>query len=346
MHSRVNRLDERSRKVKSGRAQPLQGEIPSVIQARKLTRRFRDVVGLEGLDLDVRRGEVFGLLGPNGAGKTTTLRLLTGIMRPTSGCVRVLGVDVVRDPERAKSQIGYVAQAVGLYGDLSVEEHLEFYAALYGRPDRQLLDQLVERYGFSSLRSRLARDLSGGYRTRLALLTALVHRPAVLFLDEPTSGVDPVTRKELWDLFYSLKGEGVTLLVSTHYMEEAERCDRLAFLVQGRLAALGTPVEVKCAVADRDVFEVRTSYQPEVAARLVGLPGFDTFNQFGSVLRVICRKGSVTTESLADWLAPLDATPPEVRVGEPTLEDAFVILTRRAETGAAVLGPARAEEQP
>lgn len=307
------------------------GDAIGVIRAEGLGRRFQDVVGVDGLDLEVRRGEVFGLLGPNGAGKTTTLRLLSGIMRPTSGRVQVLGVDVVHDPERAKSRIGYVTQAAGLYGDLTVDEHLQFYASLYGAADPPFIEGLLARYGFSGLRKRPARNLSGGYRTRLSLLTALVHRPEVLFLDEPTAGVDPVTRKELWDLFYVLKADGVTLVVSTHYMEEAERCDRLAFLVKGRLAAVGTPADLRRAVADRDVFEIQTGYSPSVVSRLASLPGLDTFNQFGAVLRVICRKGTLTTMSIAERLEPLGVGADAVRAGAPSLEDVFVLLTRQRE---------------
>lgn len=319
------------------RDHPQATERIDVIRAEALSRRFGDVVALEGLDLEVRSGEVFGLLGPNGAGKTTTLRLLSGIMRPTSGRVHILGVDVVRDPGQAKARTGYVAQAAGLYGDLTVDEHLQFYASLYGAVDPAFMEVLVKRYGFSSLRKRLARNLSGGYRTRLSLLAALVHRPEVLFLDEPTAGVDPVTRKELWDLFYTLKAEGVTLLVSTHYMEEAERCDRLAFLVNGRLAALGTPADLRGALDDSDVFEIQTGHSPSVLSCLADLPGLDTFNQFGAVLRLICRKGTLTTASIAERLAPLGVGPDAIRAGVPSLEDVFVVLTRRGD------GPVRGD---
>jgi ABC-type multidrug transport system ATPase subunit/ABC-type multidrug transport system permease subunit len=299
-----------------------------IVEIEGLTRRFGPVVALAGLDLEIARGEVFGLLGPNGAGKTTTLRLLTGIVRPTGGTARILGIDVVRSPELVKSRIGYVAQAFGLYGDLTVEENARFYASLYGPPDRVLLDALMDRYGFSALRGRLARDLSGGYRTRLALITALAHGPDLLFLDEPTCGIDPVTRKELWDLFYALKGQGRTLVVTTHYMEEAERCDRLAFIFGGRLIALGSPRELRAVVADHEVFDLSTAYRPGVVERVSALPEVDTVNQLGPVLRLLCHGGCGAAESLTRAVAPLGIGRDDIRRGEATLEDVFVLLTR------------------
>lgn len=297
------------------------------IEARGLTKTFGPSRAVDQVDLDISAGEVFGFLGPNGAGKTTTIRLLAGIMEPTSGDARVLGFSVVREPENVKRHIGYVAQAFGLYGDLTVDENLKFYASLYGAADTMYMNELVERYGFAEHRRKLARDLSGGYRTRLALITALAHHPRLLFLDEPTAGVDPVTRKELWDLFYELKGGGTTLFVTTHYMEEAERCDRLAFIYRGRLVAAGPPNEMKEALTDRDVFEVETVYKPEIVEALRALPRVETFNQFGSVLRVILARDAGNHGALCGALGRCGIPESRVRTGRPTMEDVFVCLT-------------------
>ena len=213
-----------------------------------LRRTFGDLVAVDDLDLEVGPGEIFGLVGPDGAGKSTTMRMLTGILPPTAGSAEVAGCDVVRNPEGLREHIGYMSQRFGLYPDLSVLENILFYADLHGVPARQRAPRLERLLGFSNLtpfRHRLAGDLSGGMKQKLGLACALIHTPRVLFLDEPTNGVDPVSRRDFWRILYQLVRDGVTLFVSTAYLDEAERCNRLALLHRGRLLALGTPAEVK-----------------------------------------------------------------------------------------------------
>ena len=212
-----------------------------------LHKRFGDLVAVEKLDLSVRRGEVFGLLGANGSGKTTTIRMLTGLLPPTSGHAEVAGIDVVRDPEAVRRRLGYMSQRYGLYDDLTVYENLRFYAALYGligAAGRARIEELIVNLGFTPRRQQLAGTLSGGWKQRLSLACATAHRPAVLFLDEPTAGVDHAARRHFWEVIRSLAAEGTTILVTTHYMDEAERCERLAMLWKGRLVALGAPQEI------------------------------------------------------------------------------------------------------
>jgi len=220
----------------------------AAIHTEALRKVFGDVAAVEGLDLTVHRGEVFGLLGPNGSGKTTTIRMLTGLMAPTSGRATVDGVDVTEAPEQVRRRIGYMSQRFGLYDDLTVEENMRFYASVYGlrgEPRARRIDELVEELGFGERLHQMAGTLSGGWKQRLALACATAHRPRVLFLDEPTAGVDPAARRQFWELIYDFAKRGVTILVTTHYMDEAERCHRLAFLSRGHLIAVGTAEEVR-----------------------------------------------------------------------------------------------------
>jgi ABC-2 type transport system ATP-binding protein len=217
------------------------------VEARGLRKVFGDLVAVEGLDLAIRRGEVFGLLGPNGSGKTTTIRMLCGLMVPTAGAATVVGFDIIREPERLRRRIGYMSQRFGLYDDLTVVENLRFYASIYGLHGTALRARTAELLHDLDLDQRagqLAGTLSGGWKQRLALACATAHRPAMLFLDEPTAGVDPASRRLFWQWIYRLAREGTTILVTTHYMDEAERCERLAFLSRGHLIALGTAAEV------------------------------------------------------------------------------------------------------
>lgn len=220
----------------------------AAIHTEALRKVFGELVAVDGLNLTVHRGEVFGLLGPNGSGKTTTIRMLTGLMAPTSGRATVDGVDVTVAPEQVRRRIGYMSQRFGLYDDLTVEENMRFYASVYGlrgAPRARRLEELVIELGFGDRLRQMAGTLSGGWKQRLALACATAHRPQVLFLDEPTAGVDPAARRQFWELIYDFAKRGITILVTTHYMDEAERCHRLAFLSRGHLIAVGTAEEVR-----------------------------------------------------------------------------------------------------
>jgi ABC-2 type transport system ATP-binding protein len=233
----------------------------AAVVADKLSRRFGKLLAVDAVSLTIDHGALFGMLGPNGSGKTTTIRMLCGLIAPTSGSATVAGIDVGREPDRVKESIGYMSQKFGLYGDLSAEENLRFYGGVYGL-DTKALDERVawatERMKLAELGGRLAGVLSGGQKQRLALGCALLHRPPVLFLDEPTAGVDPAARRLFWDIIRGLASDGTTIICTTHYMDEAERFDRIAFLSRGRLTAFGTPAEVKAAFGEHvsleDVF--------------------------------------------------------------------------------------------
>ena len=217
------------------------------VETARLRKTFGALVAVDALDLTIRRGEVFGLLGPNGSGKTTTIRMLCGLLEPTSGSATVAGFDVAREPEKIRERIGYMSQRFGLYDDLTVLENLRFYATVYGLHGADRATRLAAHMGEMGLAVRatqLAGTLSGGWKQRLSLACATAHRPAILFLDEPTAGVDPAARRAFWDSIYVLAGSGTTILVTTHYMDEAERCQRLAFLSRGHLIGLGTPAEI------------------------------------------------------------------------------------------------------
>ncbi|MBL8977358.1 MAG: ABC transporter ATP-binding protein [Gemmatimonadetes bacterium] len=219
----------------------------NAIVTEALHRRFGELVAVERLDLAVRRGEIFGLLGSNGSGKTTTIRMLTGLLPPTSGTATVAGVDVVAEPEAVRRRLGYMSQRYGLYDDLTVEENLRFYAGLYGligAEGKTRVEELIRELAFTPRRKQLAGTLSGGWKQRLSLACATAHRPDVLFLDEPTAGVDPAARRQFWVVIRELAGRGTTILVTTHYMDEAERCERVALLWRGKLVALGAPHEI------------------------------------------------------------------------------------------------------
>jgi ABC-2 type transport system ATP-binding protein len=220
---------------------------PIAVSTRGLRRTFGTLVAVDSLDLEVRRAEVFGLLGPNGCGKTTTIRMLTGLLQPTSGTAEVVGIDAVRFPEKVRQRIGYMSQRFGLYDDLTVMENLRFYSGVYGLAGavrKARIQELIAEYGFADRVDQLAGTLSGGWKQRLALACATSHRPDLVFLDEPTAGVDPGSRRRFWELMRERARRGMTIIVTTHYMDEAELCDRLAFMSRGHLIGVGTPKEI------------------------------------------------------------------------------------------------------
>ena len=302
--------------------------LSGALEVTGLRRSFGATEVLRGVDIHVGPGEVFGLLGPNGAGKTTTLRCLCGLLAPTAGDVRVLGLQLPAQAEALKRRIGYMSQQFSLYRDLTVRENVAFFAEVYGATDGHRTDALLDRYQLTDRRDQPAGELSGGFRQRLALVCALTHRPELLFLDEPTAGIDPITRKDLWDLFYELAAGGMTLVVTTHYMEEAERCDRLAFLVQGRVLAGGSPAEVLDGFGQRELLEVPVGYHPDLLARVRALRGVETVSQFGRVLRVVALGADHGALAAAAGVGLA-----EIVVGRPGLEDVFVNLAKRAEGG-------------
>lgn len=299
-----------------------------IIQASQLRRAFGDVVAVDTLDLAVAEGEIFGLVGPDGAGKTTTMRMLTGILRPTTGSAQVDGCDVVRDAERLKERIGYMSQRFGLYPDLTVAENIDFYADIYGVPARGRAERTEQLLGFSNLtpfKHRLAGALSGGMKQKLGLACALIHTPRVLFLDEPTNGVDPVSRRDFWRILYQLVRDGVTIFVSTAYLDEAERCNRLALLHQGRLVGLGTPAEVK-AMMPGTLLELRTSGPRRTAAALREAMPEARVGLFGDRVHLSVRDADGIEARIRATLAARQLELQSIRPVEPTLEDVFVAV--------------------
>jgi ABC-2 type transport system ATP-binding protein len=302
------------------------------VLTRGLTKRFGRIVAVDHLDLTVRAGELYGFLGPNGAGKSTTLRMLCGILEPTEGEGHVLGFDLRRHPERVKSAIGYMSQRFSLYDDLTVTENLTFYARVYmvprgeraGRIERMLrLADLVGREG------QLSGQLSGGYRQRLALACALVHTPRLIFLDEPTAGVDPVSRRTFWALIRRLADEGTTILVTTHYMDEAELCDTLGFMYQGRLIAAGSPRQIKTEAFTASVLELEADDLRAAAEALTAWDAVEEVVRIGLRLRVIVTPGGPDAEAVAAALRARGLAVGSVRAVEPSVEDLFVSFVDR-----------------
>ncbi len=294
-----------------------------MIQATNLSKQFNGTTVVNAVSLNVDKGKIFGLLGPNAAGKTTIIRMLCGIIKSDGGEVTINGMGV----EQAKTDFGYVAQHFGQYEELSVWENLKFYASMYDVTDEPHLLLLLDRYGLTAFKNKRAGLLSGGYQRRLALVCALAHDPKVLFLDEPTAGIDPVTRKLLWDDFYQLSTEGKTLFVTTHYMEEAQRCHQLAFLSSGQIVAEGSPITIKNALGDVRVFTSKVQYVPAVHKALHALPGMILVNQFGDELRVVVTPelDQALLEKTINSITGLSCT---VDITEPNLEDVFIALTQ------------------
>ena len=302
----------------------------NAISARGLTKQFGKLVAVDRVDLTVPRSHVYGFLGPNGSGKSTTIRMLCGLLTPTAGQIEVLGLGIPQQAEALRRRIGYMTQKFSLFEDLSVRENLEFLAAAHDVPKartRQRVDELVAQYDFADRQGQLAGTMSGGQKQRLALAGAVIHGPELLFLDEPTSAVDPESRRSFWEKLFELADDGVTILVSTHLMDEAERCHRLAILDRGKLVADGTPVELTGALAGR-IVEVVTPQARKAQRALSGQPGVLSVAQIGSDLRVLTQPGEAALANLRRLLdqAGLPAT---VAVVAPNLEDVFVEATRK-----------------
>jgi len=305
------------------------------IETTKLTRRFGPLTAVAGLDLTVRTGEIFGFLGPNGAGKTTTIRMLCGLLLPSEGSARVAGLDVATEAEAVKRVVGYMPQRFSLYGDLTVEENLDFLAGVYRLPGperRRRVTETLARVGLSERRGDLTDHLSGGLKQRLSLGCALVHSPAILFLDEPTAGADPPSRQRIWDLLYEAAAEGRTILVTTHYVEEAERCQTIGFMHGGRFIGAGSPEECKAEMAE-DLLEVDAQPVMEAAAIARELAGVAGVSIYGHTLRVFAESTTHLRHHLQESLAAQGIAVKNIRAVTPTLEDVFMSLTRRASDG-------------
>ncbi|MCX6537778.1 MAG: ABC transporter ATP-binding protein [Acidobacteria bacterium] len=303
------------------------------VTVRELTRRFGDFVAVDHVSFDVEQGEIFGFLGSNGAGKSTTIRMLCGLLKPTSGTALVGGIDVGRDPEGVKRRIGYMSQRFSLYELLTVEENITFFGGLYGLDDEAIVsrrDFVLEMAGLRGRERTLTRDLAGGWRQRLALGCAILHEPPILFLDEPTGGVDPVSRRQFWALINQLSQGGVTVFVTTHYLDEAEHCHRLALMQAGRIAALGTVHELKSVFSDRAVVEVRTPSPMEALRALDDVPSVEKTSLFGTALHVWLKPGERDTGPLQQRLAERGLKTESVEFVQPSLEDVFMDVVERA----------------
>jgi ABC-2 type transport system ATP-binding protein len=309
--------------------------MPDAIDVKHLSRRFGSFVAVDDVSFSVRTGEIFGFLGSNGAGKSTTIRMLSGLLRPSSGTAIVGGIDVANDPEAVKRRIGYMSQRFSLYELLTVDQNIRFFGGIYGLTPARLQarrDFVIDMAGLRGREDTLARDLAGGWRQRLALGCAILHQPAILFLDEPTGGVDPLSRRRFWRLIDDLAASGVTILVTTHYLDEAERCHRVTLIHAGRLAAIGTPSEVKQIFAERPIIEVRTPRATDAMQALDAMADIEKTSLFGTAVHAVLRSPQLTGDLIAERLRvsgiPVESTE---RVA-PSLEDVFLDVVERAES--------------
>jgi len=306
-------------------------DTPAVI-AQNLTKRFGDFTAVNDVNFEVYPGEIFGFLGPNGSGKTTSIRMMLGLMKPTSGEVEVLGMRVDGDTARIRPRVGYMSQRFSLYNDLTVLQNLKFYGAAYGLKNADLQERIDEALIMAGLEGRehaKTKDLSGGWRQRLALSAAILHRPEVLFLDEPTAGVDPVSRRAFWDLLYKLISEGITVFVTTHYMDEAEHCHRLAFIQRGKIIAYGSPASIKTEMMRGQVLEIAPSDAVEAvqilrAAQASGSLPIEEIELYGSLVHVVAPDMKKHQRAIQRELLRAGIRTAQADIIEPSLEDVFI----------------------
>ncbi|OIO37704.1 MAG: hypothetical protein AUJ71_04780 [Candidatus Omnitrophica bacterium CG1_02_49_16] len=298
------------------------------IEAKNLTRKFGELVAVSDVSFAMHYGEILGYLGANGAGKSTTIRMLCGILEPTSGTATVGGFDVNHDPEKIKQTIGYVSQRFGLYADLTVKENLEFYGRVYGLYSDKLKDRIAEIMKITGLvgyQNQMAGNLSGGWKQRLAVASGILHAPRILFLDEPTAGIDPLSRRELWEFLYRLAEDGIALFVTTHYMEEAERCNNVVIMSQGKILRLGRPKDLKAQVKEK-VVEVECLPLMKASRVFQGIPGVVGVTVYGTTLHLNVRRDAVIDRLLEETARKKGITIQSMHEISASLEDVFATL--------------------
>ena len=315
---------------------PVEGRVmteqPNSVVFENLVKRFGSFVAVDHISLQVSKGEVFGFLGPNGAGKSTTIRMLCGLLKPSAGRAQVAGFDVARNPEEVRQNIGYMSQKFSLYNDLKVIENLRLFAGLYSVPAKMVKERIDWALQMADLRGQenlITATLPGGWKQRLALGCAVLHRPPILFLDEPTSGVDPISRRQFWDLIHSMAEDGVTVFVTTHYMEEAEYCNRLALIFRGKIVALGTPSQLKSAMKS-ELLLVECDPLGTAVEVLQKAPEVIDAAVFGNALHLVVENAAAAEPLIRKYLGDHGVTVANIARIRPTLEDVFVSLTTTA----------------
>jgi len=321
----AQRSKEEERTVRQGRADN------HAVRAVELTKKFGDFVAVDGVSFTVERGAIFGFLGPNGAGKTTTIRMLLGLLKPTSGSATVLGFDIVKQTAEVKKRIGYMSQRFSLYDDLTVNENLNFYGRTYGVRNRQLRERkrfVLEMAGLVGRERELTRNLSGGWKQRLALGAAIIHEPEMLFLDEPTAGVDPISRRAFWDLLYELAEGGTTIMVTTHYMDEAEHCQSLAFIQRGRIVAEGSPAVIKETYMRGQVLEIDCDRPDLAIPALREIGTFEEVALYGALIHAVGQHVEALRPEIRNRLSALGVDVRGMDIIAPSLEDVFISSVR------------------
>jgi ABC-2 type transport system ATP-binding protein len=305
----------------------------SAISVQHLTRRFGDFVAVDDVSFEVRQGEIFGFLGANGAGKSTTIRMLCGLLRPTSGTAEVGGVNVAKDPEAVKLRIGYMSQRFSLYEALTVDQNIRFFGGVYGLEGQRFDERrrfALDMAGLVGRETTLTRELAGGWRQRLALGCAILHEPPIVFLDEPTGGVDPVSRRQFWRLIDRLSQAGTTVLVTTHYLDEAEHCHRIGVMNAGKLAALGTTTELKRVFENRPIVEIQAPNAVAAMRALDGMADIEKTSLFGTAVHAVARHSDLTPAKLTAELKAKGVETSHAELVEPSLEDVFLDVVERS----------------